>query len=86
MDDVELDLRNMGAKRWRTRVLNRTERACVVRAATAKLKGCSANEEEEGEKLDVWSLWFCLEAVSTTRLAKEALVPCVCLIDKIIGS
>jgi hypothetical protein len=46
MDDVELDLRNMGAKRWRTRVLDRTERASVVRAATAKLKGCSAKEED----------------------------------------
>ena len=28
----------------------RTERASVVRAATAKLKGCSAKEEEEEEE------------------------------------
>jgi hypothetical protein len=39
MDDVESDLKNMGIKRWRTRDLERTEWACVVRAAKAKLKG-----------------------------------------------
>ena len=30
MDDVELDLRNMDVKKWRTRTLNRTEWAFVV--------------------------------------------------------
>jgi len=39
MDDVEPDLKNMGVKRWRTRALDRTEWASVVRAAKAKLKG-----------------------------------------------
>jgi hypothetical protein len=39
MDDVELDLRNMGVRRWRTRTVDRTEWASVVREAEAKLKG-----------------------------------------------
>jgi hypothetical protein len=39
MDEVELDLRNMGVKRWRTRTLDRTERASVVREAKAELEG-----------------------------------------------
>jgi hypothetical protein len=30
MDDVELDLRDMGIKRWRTKVLDGTEWASVV--------------------------------------------------------
>jgi hypothetical protein len=39
MDDVELVLRNMGVKIWRTRALDRTEWVSVVREAKAKLKG-----------------------------------------------
>jgi hypothetical protein len=39
MDDVELDLRNMGEKRWRRTALDRTEWASVVMEAEAKLKG-----------------------------------------------
>jgi len=39
MDDVESDLKNKGVERWRTRALDRTEWASVVRAAKAKLKG-----------------------------------------------
>jgi hypothetical protein len=39
MDVFELDLRNMGVKRWRTRTLHKTEWACVAREAKAKLKG-----------------------------------------------
>ena len=37
--DVELDLRNMDVKRWRTRALDRREWASVMREARAKLKG-----------------------------------------------
>jgi len=37
MDDVELDLRNMGETKWRTRVLDTTQWAPVVREAKAKL-------------------------------------------------
>jgi hypothetical protein len=39
MDDVEMDLRNIGVKRWRSRALDRAEWASVVREAMAKLKG-----------------------------------------------
>jgi hypothetical protein len=39
IDYVESDLRNMGVKRWRSRALDRTEWASVVREAKAKLKG-----------------------------------------------
>jgi hypothetical protein len=39
MGDVEMDLRIIGAKRWRIRNLDRSEWAYVVRAAKAKLKG-----------------------------------------------
>jgi hypothetical protein len=39
LDDVELDLRNMGVKRWRTRALYRTEWASIMGEAKAKLQG-----------------------------------------------
>jgi hypothetical protein len=39
MDEVEHDLRDMGAERWRTRALDKTERTSVVRKAKAKLEG-----------------------------------------------
>jgi hypothetical protein len=39
MDDAESDFKNMGVKRWRTRALDRTEWASVVREAKARLKG-----------------------------------------------
>jgi hypothetical protein len=52
--DVELDSRNVGVKRWRTRALDRTQRSSVVREDKAKLKG----EGERGEKEDVHS-FFC---------------------------
>jgi hypothetical protein len=39
MDDIDLDLRTMGVKEWRTRALDRTEWACVMMEAKAKLKG-----------------------------------------------
>jgi len=39
MDDVELDLRNMGVKIWRTRALDRTARTSVVIETEAKLRG-----------------------------------------------
>jgi hypothetical protein len=35
IDDVELILKNMGVKRWRTGALDRTEWASVMREATA---------------------------------------------------
>jgi len=38
MDDVKLDLRNTGVKRWRTRAVGRIKWASVVRKAKAKLK------------------------------------------------
>lgn len=46
MDDVEFELRYMGVKIWRTRVLERTEWASVLREIEAVLIGCSAKEEE----------------------------------------
>jgi hypothetical protein len=39
MDDVELDLRNRGVKRWRIRTLDITEWASAMRKAKAKLTG-----------------------------------------------
>jgi Na+-transporting NADH:ubiquinone oxidoreductase subunit NqrF len=39
LDDVEVDLRGMGVKRWRTKVLNREEWASIIKEAKAKLKG-----------------------------------------------
>jgi hypothetical protein len=39
MDDVELDLRDVGVKRWRIRALDRTEWASVVTEAKTRLKG-----------------------------------------------
>jgi hypothetical protein len=39
MDDVKLDLRNMGVKRWRTRALDRREWLSVVREDKAKFNG-----------------------------------------------
>jgi hypothetical protein len=38
MDDVELDWRYMGVKRWRTRLLDRIEWASVAREDKTKLK------------------------------------------------
>jgi hypothetical protein len=39
MDDVELDLKNMGMKRQRTGALDRIEWASLMREAKAKIKG-----------------------------------------------
>jgi hypothetical protein len=39
MDYVEVDLRNMGVKRWRTTALDRRGWASVVREAKSKLIG-----------------------------------------------
>jgi hypothetical protein len=39
MDNAELDLRNTGVERWRTRALDRREQTSVVRETKAKLKG-----------------------------------------------
>ena len=39
MDNVELDLINMGVARERTRTLDRTKWVSVVREANAKLRG-----------------------------------------------
>jgi hypothetical protein len=39
VDDVELNLRNMGVKRWRTRSLEGTEETSVVRDTKTKRKG-----------------------------------------------
>ena len=39
MGDVEIDLRNVGAKRWRIRGLDRSEWAYVSKETKAKLKG-----------------------------------------------
>jgi hypothetical protein len=38
MDGIEMDLRTVGIKGWKTRVLARTEWGSVVREAKAKLK------------------------------------------------
>jgi hypothetical protein len=38
VENVNLNLRNRGVKRWRTRALDRTEWASVIREAKAKLK------------------------------------------------
>jgi hypothetical protein len=39
INDVEDDLRKLGVKRWRTKVLDKVEWASIVREAKAKLKG-----------------------------------------------
>ena len=39
VDDVELDLRNVDIKTWRTRALDRTDWAFVVGQYMAELKG-----------------------------------------------
>jgi len=39
INDVEDDLRKLGVKRWRTKVLEREEWASVIKEAKAKLKG-----------------------------------------------
>jgi hypothetical protein len=39
MDDIEMDLRNMGEKIWRTKALHRTEWKSVVTEAKVKRKG-----------------------------------------------
>jgi hypothetical protein len=39
INDVEDDLRKLGVKRWRTKALDRVERASIIREAKAKLKG-----------------------------------------------
>jgi hypothetical protein len=39
VDDGELDLINMGVKRWRVRAVDTTEWSSVVREAKAELKG-----------------------------------------------
>jgi hypothetical protein len=39
MNDIEMDLRIVGVKGWRTRILARTEWRSAVREAKAKLKG-----------------------------------------------
>jgi hypothetical protein len=39
IDDVEDDLRKLGGKQWRAKVLDREEWASIIREAKAKLKG-----------------------------------------------
>jgi transcription termination factor 2 len=39
INDVEDDLRKLGVRRWRTKALDRVERASIIRGAKAKLKG-----------------------------------------------
>jgi hypothetical protein len=39
LDDVKADLRSMGVKRWRMKVLNRKEWASNIKEAMAKVKG-----------------------------------------------
>jgi len=48
-DYVKLELRNMGVKCWRTRVLERAEWTSVGRETKAKLEGFSEEEEEDEE-------------------------------------
>jgi hypothetical protein len=38
MDDIKLDLRNMGVRRWRRRGVDRTEWATIGSEAKAKIK------------------------------------------------
>jgi len=39
INDVEDNLRKLGAKRWRTKALDREEWASIIKEAKAKLKG-----------------------------------------------
>jgi len=39
INDVEDDLRKLGAKRWRTKAFEREEWASIIKEANAKLKG-----------------------------------------------
>jgi Na+-transporting NADH:ubiquinone oxidoreductase subunit NqrF len=38
-NDVEVDLRKVGVKRWRTKALDREEWASIIKEVKAKLKG-----------------------------------------------
>jgi ribosomal protein L12E/L44/L45/RPP1/RPP2 len=49
MDDVELNV-NRGVKRSRTRALDRTEWASVVREARDKLKGAAVQKKKKKKK------------------------------------
>jgi hypothetical protein len=46
MNDVELDLKNMGVKRRKTGALTRKEWTSVVREAKPNLKGCSVKKKK----------------------------------------
>jgi len=50
MGDVEIDLRNIGAKIWRIRGLDRSEWAYVSKETKAKLKVLKKEEKEDEEK------------------------------------
>jgi hypothetical protein len=39
MDDVRMDMRIVGVKRWRTRAVDRTEWATVVRESKTEITG-----------------------------------------------
>jgi hypothetical protein len=49
-DDDELDFENTDVKRWRTRAVDRTEWASVVREAKARLGGGGGGKEEGSRK------------------------------------
>jgi hypothetical protein len=50
IDSVQLDLKNMSVKQWRTRTLERREWATVKWEANAKDKGLLTTKEEGEEK------------------------------------
>jgi BRCT domain type II-containing protein len=47
---VEDDLRKLGVKRWRTKVLDRVEWASIIREAKAKLKGPERYRKKKQKK------------------------------------
>ena len=50
INDVEDNLRKLGVKRWRTKVLEREEWALIINEAKAKLKGPKCYRKKKKKK------------------------------------
>jgi hypothetical protein len=58
INDVEDDLRKLGVKRWRMKVLKREEWASIIKEAKAKLKGRSAMGRSRRLSFYVMFFWL----------------------------
>lgn len=47
MDDIELDLKKLEVKEWKTRALDRTDWCVLWGKPRPNVKGCSAEKEDE---------------------------------------